>query len=103
MHQAGNLTNPSMLHVLVNNYLLFCCCCCSGPLSLSDLEAIEVGLGGAATTTNRPARSNPVNMPLRSNPQSINDTSLYIGSLCTFSAQYSAARLLAKPAVLSNE
>lgn len=70
---------------------------CSGPLSLSDLEAIEVGLGGAATTTNRPARSNPVNMPLRSNPQSINDTSLYIGSLCTFSVQYSAARLLAKP------
>lgn len=33
----------------------------SGPLSLSDLEAVEVGVGSSC---NRPARSNPVNMPM---------------------------------------
>lgn len=54
----------------------------SGPLSLTDLEAIEVGVGGTPPNANRPARSNPVNMPMRSNPQSIHDTGLYIGSLC---------------------
>lgn len=59
----------------------------SGPLSLTDLEAIEVGVGGTPPNANRPARSNPVNMPMRSNPQSIHDTGLYIGSLCkSFSA-----------------
>lgn len=35
---------------------------CSGPLTLSDLEAVEVGVG--SSSSNRAARSNPVNMPM---------------------------------------
>lgn len=38
-----------------------------GPLSLLELEAVEVGVGSGS----RPARSNPVNMPISSSSRPV--------------------------------